>query len=82
MPQPFRHRPEPLTTELHQLTAHPEAAVEPVAEPAGRPGVRTDAAAEPEMNRRERVIFTVYAVLAVLTVLFLAATAAVWWLGA
>jgi hypothetical protein len=41
-----------------------------------------DAAARPEMNRQERVIFTVYVVLGILTVLFLAATGVLSWLGA
>jgi hypothetical protein len=33
------------------------------------------------MNRRERVIFTVYVVMGILIVLFLAATGLLWWLG-
>jgi hypothetical protein len=33
------------------------------------------------MNRHEWVIFTVYVVLGILVVLFLAATGVMWWLG-
>jgi hypothetical protein len=33
------------------------------------------------MNRHERVIFTLYVVLGILVVLFLAATGVLWWLG-
>jgi hypothetical protein len=33
------------------------------------------------MNRQERVVFTVYVVLAILVVLFVAATGLLWWLG-
>jgi hypothetical protein len=40
-----------------------------------------DAATRPEMNRHERVIFTLYVVLGILVVLFLAATGVLWWLG-
>jgi type VI protein secretion system component VasF len=60
--------------------AHGQAQVdafEPAAERAARPGPK----GRPEMNRRERLIFTVYVVLAILIVLFLAATGVLWWLG-
>jgi hypothetical protein len=40
-----------------------------------------EAAARPQMNRPERVIFTAYVAMGILIVLFLAATAMVWWLG-
>jgi len=33
------------------------------------------------MNRRERLIFWVYVVLAIVVVLFLVATGVLWWLG-
>jgi hypothetical protein len=59
-----------------------DAAVEPAAERAARPGVQYDAAARPEMNLQERVIFTVYVVMGTLIVAFLAATGVLWWLGA
>ena len=58
-----------------------DAAVEPAAERAASPGSAEEAAAGPEMNRQERVIFTVYVVMGILIVLFLAATGVVWWLG-
>jgi hypothetical protein len=57
------------------------AAVEPAAERAARPGVGRDAAAGPGMNRRERLIFWVYVLLAIVVVLFLVATGVLWWLG-
>jgi hypothetical protein len=60
---------------------HLDSAVEPVAERAARPGVGYGAGGRPEMNRHERVIFTVYVVLGILVVLFLAATGVIWWLG-
>ena len=56
-----------------------DAAVEPATERAARPGSADEA--RPEMNRQERVIFTVYVVLGILVVLFLAATGVLWWLG-
>jgi hypothetical protein len=56
-----------------------DAAGEPAAERPARPGLRDEA--RPEMNRQERVIFTVYVVLGILVVLFLAATGVLWWLG-
>jgi hypothetical protein len=58
-----------------------DAAVEPAAERAARPGSAEEAAAGPEMNRQERAIFTVYVVIGILIVLFLAATGVLWWLG-
>jgi hypothetical protein len=45
-----------------------------------RPRERCDATARPEMNRQERVNFTIYLALAVLNVLFLTVTGAAWWL--
>lgn len=59
-----------------------DVVVEPAAERAARPGVGYDAAARPEMNRKERVIFTVYVVMGILIVAFLAAIGLLWWLGA
>jgi hypothetical protein len=58
-----------------------DAAARPAAEGHVRPGVGFEPAARPEMNRQECVIFTVYVVLGVLIVLFLAATGVLWWLG-
>jgi hypothetical protein len=57
------------------------AAIEPATERAARRGLGRDAGAGPEMNRKERLIFGVYVVLAILVVLFLAATGVLWWLG-
>ena len=71
-------RPE---AQQSQREGHPDAAVKPVPERAGRPSARTDAATRPGMNRQERVVFTVYVVLAILVVLFVAATGLLWWLG-
>jgi hypothetical protein len=58
-----------------------DAAVEPAAEHAARLGPRHDARARPELNRQERVIFTVYVVLGILIALFLAVTGVLWLLG-
>jgi hypothetical protein len=58
-----------------------DAAVEPAAKRAARPGLGEEAAASPQLTRQERVIFTVYWVMGILIVLFLAATGLVWWLG-
>lgn len=70
---------------LHAQRTHPQgqldAAVEPAAERAAHPGLVEEAAARPQMNRPERVIFTAYVAMGILIVLFLAATAMVWWLG-
>jgi hypothetical protein len=80
----FKRVPHPVArpqAQRAQRQGHPDAAVKPVPERVARPGVRSDAAARPGMNRQERVIFTVYVVLAVLVVLFLAATGLLWWLG-
>jgi CHASE3 domain sensor protein len=41
---------------------------------------RRDATARREINRQERVNFTVYLALAVLNMLFLTATGVAWWL--
>jgi hypothetical protein len=71
-------RPEAQQTHLQ---AELDPAVEPAAERAARPGFGDEAAARPELNRQERVIFTVYVVMGILIVLFLAATGLVWWLG-
>jgi hypothetical protein len=64
-----------------QRQAQVDAADELAAERSARPGLRHDAAAGPELNRQERVIVTVYLVLGILIVLFLAATGVLWWLG-
>lgn len=40
-----------------------------------------NAAAQPEMSRQERVIFTVYVVMGAMILAFLTATTAVWSLG-
>jgi hypothetical protein len=58
-----------------------DAGNEVAAEPAARPGLGPDAGARPEMDRQERVIFTIYLVLVILIVLFLATTGMLWWLG-
>jgi hypothetical protein len=64
---------------------HPQAqlaaAVEAAAERAAGLGSAEEAAAGPQMNRQERVIFTVYVVMGILIVLFLATTGVAWWLG-
>jgi hypothetical protein len=57
------------------------ATVEPTAKRAARPGLGHDTGARPPMNRQERLISTVYVVLAILVVLFLAAIGVLWWLG-
>ena len=80
----FRRVPHPVArpqAEQAQRRGHRDAAVRPVTERVARPGVRIGAAARPGMNQQERVSFTVYVVLAILVVLFLAATALLWWLG-
>jgi hypothetical protein len=47
-----------------------------------RERVTPEAVPKPEMNRQERVIFTVYVVMAVPITAFLVATGVVaWWLG-
>jgi hypothetical protein len=70
---------------LRARQTHPQgefdAAVEPAAERAARTALGDEGAARPEMSRQERVIFTVYVVVAILIVLFLAATGLLWWLG-
>jgi hypothetical protein len=70
---------------LQAQQTHPQAqldaAVERAAGRAARPDLGDEAAARSEINRQERVIFTVYVVMAILIVLFLAATGLVWWLG-
>jgi hypothetical protein len=80
----FKRAP-PRVARLQAQQAHRQAqldaAVEPAAERAPRPRAGYDAAAGPEMNRHERVIFTVYVVMGILIVLFLAATGLLWWLG-
>ena len=43
--------------------------------------IAPEALPRPEMNRQERIIFTVYMVMAVLITAFLAVTAVAWWLG-
>lgn len=43
--------------------------------------ITPEALARPEMNRQERIIFTVYVVIAVLIAAFLAAMGAAWSLG-
>jgi hypothetical protein len=48
-------------------------------ERAIRPPPPLSPAIRPEMNRQERVIFTTYVVLAILVVLFLAASGVLWW---
>jgi hypothetical protein len=80
----FKRGPHPVARHEAQQArrqGHPDAAVRPGPERAVRPGVRDDAAARPGMNRQERVSFTVYVVLAILVVLFLAATGLLWWLA-
>jgi hypothetical protein len=57
------------------------AAIEPAAERAARRGLGRATGAGPGMNRKERLIFGVYVVLAILVVLFLVATGVLWWLG-
>jgi hypothetical protein len=46
-----------------------------------RERITTEALPAPEMNRQERVIFTVYVVMAVLITAFLVAVGVAWWLG-
>jgi hypothetical protein len=48
-----------------------------LADPTARP-----ATPSPEMNRQERVIFTVYVVMGLAAVVFLAVTGVLWWLEA
>jgi hypothetical protein len=43
--------------------------------------IEDDAPPAPEMNRQERVVFTVYVVMGAMIVAFLAATSLVWLLG-
>jgi hypothetical protein len=74
-------RTSKITSSPAHRRAQLDAAVEPAAERAARPGSAEEAAAGPEMNRQERVIFTVYVVIGILIVLFLAATGVLWWLG-
>jgi hypothetical protein len=80
----FKRVPHPVArpqAEQAQRRGHRDAAVKPVPERGARPGVRNGAAARPGMNRQERASFTVYVVLAILVVLFLAATGLLRWLG-
>ena len=58
-----------------------DAAVEPAAERAARPGFSDEAASKPGMSRQERAIFTAYVVMGMLIVLFLATTGVLSWLG-
>jgi hypothetical protein len=51
------------------------------AEPAPAPRTSADAAAEPEVTRQDRVIVTIYVVMATMVAGFLATTLALWWLG-
>jgi hypothetical protein len=76
---PHRIR-RPQAKQAHGAAQHP-AAVKPAAERAARHGLGHDTGARPGMNRQERLTFTVYVVLAILIVLFLAATGVVCWLG-
>jgi hypothetical protein len=79
-------RAPPRVARLQAQQAHRQAqldaTVQPAPERAPRPRAGYDAAAGPEMNRQERVIFTVYLVMGILIALFLAATGLLWWLGA
>jgi hypothetical protein len=63
----------------------PAAALPPAlptrAEPAPVPRTSADAAAEPEITRQDRVIVTIYAVMAAMVAAFLATTLALWWFG-
>ena len=43
--------------------------------------IAPEALPRPEMNRQERLIFTVYMVMAVLITAFLVVTVVAWWLG-
>jgi hypothetical protein len=59
-----------------------EPAGAPVARlPLEQPIARAVAPAKPEMKKQERVTFTAYVVMAILILLFLAATGVVWSLG-
>jgi hypothetical protein len=61
--------------------AHVEAAGRRGAGRAPPPRIEYDAPLKPEMNRQERVAFTVYSVMGAAIVAFLAATLLLWWLG-
>jgi hypothetical protein len=43
--------------------------------------ITPEALPRPEMNRQERLIFTVYVVMAVLITAFFVVTVVAWWLG-
>jgi hypothetical protein len=71
-------RVPPRVARLQARQAQPlDAAVEPAAPPS----LGHDARAAPQMNRQERVIFTVYVVMGSQIVLFLAGTGMAWWLS-
>ena len=77
-PRPSRPRPLP---PLPDAQAQRDAAVDAAVERASPPCPGDKAEGRPDMNRQERVIFTVYIAMGTLIVLFLAATGVVWWLG-
>jgi hypothetical protein len=81
MSERISHRFGRLQGRRAQRQAQVDATGELGAERAARPGLRHDAWAGPELNRQERAIFTVYVVLGILIVLFLAAIGVLWWLG-
>ena len=81
MSERVSHRVGRLQGRHARRQAQVDAAGELAAARAARPGLRRDAGAGPELNRQERAIFTVYVVLGILIVLFLAATGVLWWLG-
>ena len=80
MSERVSHRVGPLQGRHPQRQAQVDSAAELAAGRADRPSLRHDAAG-PDLNRQERVSFTVYVVLGILIVLFLAATGVLWWLG-
>lgn len=60
-------------------TSRPLVAAAPGGAPP--PRIEYDAPLKPEMNRQERVAFTVYSVMGAAIIAFLAATLLLWWLG-
>ena len=81
MSERVSHRVGPLQGRHPQRQAQVDSAAELAAGRAARPSRWHDAGAGPDLNRQERVSFTVYVVLGILIVLFLAATGVLWWLG-
>lgn len=70
-----------MSTSVQRSAAALAPALPTTAEPAPAQRTSADAAAEPELTRQDRVIVTVYAVMAAMVVAFLATTLALSWLG-